>query len=89
MPRRPARRGPRTFRRVALTLRRPPRPATARQVSLALDRGAREKEAVALLLSEAFPAVVSADQVAKARPPPQPRSALPAATQHARSVSGA
>ena len=43
-------------------------PSATRQVSFALDRGAREKEAVALLLSEAFPAVVSADQMAKARP---------------------
>ena len=37
------------------------------QVATALDRGAREKEAVALLLSAAYPSVVSADQVAKAR----------------------
>jgi hypothetical protein len=39
-----------------------------RQVTTALDRGAREKEAVALLLSAAYPSVVAAEQLAKARP---------------------
>jgi hypothetical protein len=41
--------------------------AAARQVATALDRGPREKEQVALLLSACFPSVVAADQLAKAR----------------------